>query len=160
MIGNLNFHEIDHLLRTQQIGRLGLTGEGKVYVFPVAYGYDGTAIYLVSREGLKVRLMRAQPEVCLEVDGITTPAQWRSVLAHGTFEELTEEFDRDRALAVIGAQGEQPLLPSMAPYLDGPEAIVVFRINLTEVTGRFEQEPALPLASRQPFPSASPAPRH
>ena len=25
MIGNLNLHEIDHLLRTQQIGRLGLS---------------------------------------------------------------------------------------------------------------------------------------
>lgn len=159
MIGNLNFHEIDYLLRTQQIGRLGLTGEGKVYVFPVAYGYDGTAIYLVSRQGLKVRLMRAHPEVCLEVAEITTPAHWRSVLAHGTFEELTAEADRDAALAVIGAQGEQPLLPSMAPYMDGPEAIVVYRIHLTEVTGRFEQEPALPLASRRPFPSSASAPR-
>jgi nitroimidazol reductase NimA-like FMN-containing flavoprotein (pyridoxamine 5'-phosphate oxidase superfamily) len=149
MIGNLNRHEIDQLLRAQQIGRLGLFGEGKVYVFPVAYGYDGDAIYLISREGLKARLMRAHPEVCLEVADITSPAQWRTVLAHGTFEELTEQAGRDAAFAVIGAQGDRPLLPSMAPYMDGIEAIVVYRINLTEVTGRFEQEPVIPLAGRR-----------
>jgi hypothetical protein len=40
----------------------------------------------------------------------------------------------------------------MAPYIDGPEAIVVYRINPTEITGRFEQEAVLPLASRRPFP--------
>jgi nitroimidazol reductase NimA-like FMN-containing flavoprotein (pyridoxamine 5'-phosphate oxidase superfamily) len=88
----------------------------------------------------------------LEVEDITTPAQWRTVLVHGTYEELTEEADRDTALGIIGAQGEQPLLPSMAPYIDGPEAIVVYRINPTEITGRFEQEAVLPLASRRPFP--------
>jgi uncharacterized protein len=144
MIGNLNLHEIDQLLRMQQIGRLGLTGDGKVFVFPAAFGYDGSSLYLVSREGLKVRLMRTQPEVCFEVEDITTPVHWRTVLVHGTFEELTEEADRDTALALVTAQGEQPLLPSMAPYMDGPEAIVVYRINVTEATGRFEQEPALP----------------
>jgi nitroimidazol reductase NimA-like FMN-containing flavoprotein (pyridoxamine 5'-phosphate oxidase superfamily) len=89
------------------------------------------------------------------VEEITTPVHWRTVLVHGTFEELTEEADRDAALAIIAAQGEQPLLPSMAPYMDGPEAIVVYRINVTEVTGRFEQEPALPGIRRSPNPAES-----
>jgi nitroimidazol reductase NimA-like FMN-containing flavoprotein (pyridoxamine 5'-phosphate oxidase superfamily) len=149
MIGNLNLIEIDQLLRSQQIGRLGLSGDGRLYIFPVTYGYDGKAICVLSREGMKVGLMRTHPEVCFEVEDITSPARWRTVIAHGAFEELTKEEDRDAAMAVIAAQGEQPLLPSMAPYLDGSEAIVVFRINVTEVTGRFEQEPALPLVGRR-----------
>jgi uncharacterized protein len=93
MIGNLNLHEIDQLLRTQQIGRLGLIGDGKVFVFPAAFGYDGSSLSLISREGQKVRLMRAHPDVCFEIEDITTPVHWRTVLVHGTFEELTEEAE-------------------------------------------------------------------
>jgi hypothetical protein len=150
MIGNLNFHEIDQILRTQQIGRLGLARCGRLYIFPLAYGYDGTAIYAASRDDVKTRLMRAQPEVCFEVADITSPARWCTVLVHGTDEELTEAADRDAALAVIAAQGGHPLLPSKTKNPDGTEAIVVYRINVAEVTGRFEQEPAIPFAGRRP----------
>lgn len=144
MIGELTSMEIDHLLRTQQVGRLGVYGEGRVYIFPLAYGYDGEAIYLHSHEGLKVRLMRAHPEVCFEVEDIVSPAHWRTVLVHGTFEELIDEAARDAAMAAIVGQGKQPLVPSTAPYIEGPERIVIYRIVITEVTGRFEQDTLLP----------------
>jgi hypothetical protein len=143
MIGDLTHSEIDHLLRTQQVGRLGVHGDGKIYIFPVAYGYDGAYVYMHSAEGLKVRLMRTNPEVCFEVEEIVSPAHWRTVLVHGGFEELTDAFARDTAMAAIVGQGAQPLLPSVAPYLKGPEQIVVYRIAVAEVTGRFEQDELL-----------------
>jgi nitroimidazol reductase NimA-like FMN-containing flavoprotein (pyridoxamine 5'-phosphate oxidase superfamily) len=149
MIGDLTTVEIDHLLRTQQIGRLGVHGDGRTYIFPVAYGYDGRCIYVHSAEGLKVRLMRSCPEVCFEVEDITSPALWRTVIAHGTFAELTAAADREAALAVIVGQGNQPLLPSLAPYTGGPEHVVVYRITLTEVTGRFERDEVLALHGRR-----------
>jgi nitroimidazol reductase NimA-like FMN-containing flavoprotein (pyridoxamine 5'-phosphate oxidase superfamily) len=143
MIGDLMHTEIDHLLRTHQIGRLGVHGDGRTYVFPVAYGYDGTFIYLHSAEGLKVQLMRAHPEVCFEVEEIVSPAQWRTVMVHGAFEELTDAAARDTAMVAIVGQGAQPLVPSVAPYLKGPGQIVIYRIAVADVTGRFERDEVL-----------------
>jgi len=140
MYGALDTAEIEHLLRTHQIGRLGIAGEGRVYVVPVSYGYDGTSIYAVSHEGLKIRLMRANPSVCFEVEEVESPARWRSVIAQGTYGELTDAAERPRALEVIASQGPAPLPPSLAPYLDGPARVVVFRVRLGERSGRFEHD--------------------
>jgi uncharacterized protein len=140
MLGNLTADEIESLLRRQQIGRLGVTDGKRVYIFPVAYGYDGASVFVVSRPGLKVQLMRGHPEVCVEIEEIETPARWRTVIAHGHYEKVTDPDERDEALALIAMQGETPTAPSLAPYLDGPEAMIVYRIRLTEKTGRFERD--------------------
>ena len=52
MLGELRSSEIERILRTRQIGRLGVYGDGRVYVFPVNFGYDGTGIFIHSPEGL------------------------------------------------------------------------------------------------------------
>jgi nitroimidazol reductase NimA-like FMN-containing flavoprotein (pyridoxamine 5'-phosphate oxidase superfamily) len=140
MYGVLDASEIEQVLRTHQIGRLGVTGGGRVYVVPVSYGYDGASVYIVSHEGLKVQLMRANPAVCFEVEEVTSPAEWRSVIAQGTFEEIHDEVERARALSIIASQGPAPLPPSLAPYLDGPGRVVIYRIRLGEKTGRYEHE--------------------
>ncbi|MFN8557828.1 MAG: pyridoxamine 5'-phosphate oxidase family protein [Dehalococcoidia bacterium] len=144
MIGALDPDEIERLLRTQHIGRLGVLADGRVYVFPVAYGYDGASINIHSHEGLKVRAMRAYPEACFEVEEIISPANWRTVIAHGRFEELTGESDRDAALALIAAQGQTPFPPSAAPYAEGADHLIVFRLHLTEKTGRYERDEVFP----------------
>jgi nitroimidazol reductase NimA-like FMN-containing flavoprotein (pyridoxamine 5'-phosphate oxidase superfamily) len=84
--------------------------------------------------------MRAHPEVCFEVESVVSPARWQSVMAHGEFQELMEPAARDAALAVLGAQGENVFPPSIAPYQDGIERLVIYRIRVTEVTGRFERD--------------------
>ena len=64
---------IEELLRTAVVGRIaccahGAGEAGRPYVVPLAYGYDGEAIYAHSGPGRKIRLMRAQPLVSFEVD--------------------------------------------------------------------------------------------
>lgn len=143
MFGDLNGMEIEHLLESQRIGHLGVRGEDAVYVFPVAYGYDGAFAYFVSHEGLKVQLMRAHPEICLQVDDIASPARWRSAMLHGTFEELVDEAERDIAMTAIISQDDVAMPPSIAPYIDGPEKIVVYRLRVHEKTGRYERSEVL-----------------
>jgi len=114
----------------------------RVSIYPVNYGFDGETLYLQSREGEKIRAMREHPEVCLQVDQVITPARWRSVLVHGAFEEIGDDAERDDALAAILRQGgAQP--PSVAPYLDGPEQLVVYRVPIRELTGRYEESAVL-----------------
>lgn len=140
MIGELDDAEIESVIRRGQLGRLGVAGDGRVYVFPISYGYDGEFVYGVSRLGLKVRLMRENPEVCIEIEEVASPARWRTVMVHGRFEEIPGENGRDAALAAIVSQGERPAPPSLAPYVDGPEQFIAYRIVPTEKTGRFEQD--------------------
>jgi nitroimidazol reductase NimA-like FMN-containing flavoprotein (pyridoxamine 5'-phosphate oxidase superfamily) len=147
MIGELNATEIREVLAQQHLGRLGVWGEGRVYIFPVSYGFDGgDVVYIQSHEGLKVRLMRAHAEVCFEVERLDGPCQWETVMVHGTFEEIHGEAQRDEAFAIIAGQGGLRAPDSIAPYLDGPGAIVVCRIHIAEATGRFERDDPLILA--------------
>jgi uncharacterized protein len=98
---------------------------------------------------LKIRLMRENPEVCLEVEESETPARWHTVMVHGRFEELDAEAGRDTALAAIVSQGDVALPPSIAPYVDGTEQIIAFRIRPLEKTGRYERDDGFHPAARR-----------
>ena len=133
-IRELPAEQIEALLRTAIVGRIaccghGAAGDGRPYLVPLAYGYDGDAVYAHSGPGRKLDLMRAEPRVTFEVDEAAAPDRWRSVIAEGTFEEIDDPRQRDAALEVIyGADGVPDL---------GPRS-VVFRIRLTSRSGRFE----------------------
>ncbi len=133
-IRHLPTDEIEALLRTAIVGRIaccghGLAGDGRPYLVPLAYGYDGDAVYAHSGPGRKLDLMRAEPRVTFEVDEANAPDRWHSVIAEGTFEEIDDPRQRNAALEVIYGMGRVPDLGSQT---------VVFRIRLTSRSGRYE----------------------
>ncbi len=127
---------IEELLRTALVGRIACCahgadgGDGRPYVVPLAYGYDGEAVYAHSGPGRKIRLMRAQPLVSFEVDQAEAPDRWRSAIAEGVYEEMSDPDERVRALRIVYPP------PAALPEL-GPET-VVYRIRLTAKSGRYE----------------------
>jgi nitroimidazol reductase NimA-like FMN-containing flavoprotein (pyridoxamine 5'-phosphate oxidase superfamily) len=139
MFGDLSPEEIDRFLQQKRIGRLGTTGDGKVYITPVAYAYDGVYVYFVSHEGLKVRLLRRHPMACLEIDDIQSPVSWRSVLVHGIYEEVTDEAERERVIDLVAGDRDPALPTSVAQYLEQRDQIVVYRLRIHERTGRYER---------------------
>ncbi len=68
VLGELTSEEIDQVLHSEAIRRIGCFAFGRPYVLPITYAYDGVAVYAHSREGLKLRMMRSHPNVCFEVD--------------------------------------------------------------------------------------------
>jgi nitroimidazol reductase NimA-like FMN-containing flavoprotein (pyridoxamine 5'-phosphate oxidase superfamily) len=74
--------------------------------------------------------MRAQPLVSFEVDAAEAADRWRSVIAEGTYEEVTSAPDRARALSII--------YPPPARVPDLPAGTIVYRIRLTSKSGRYE----------------------
>ena len=84
MIAELDRAEIDELLHAQVVGRIGCHTDGATFVVPVIYAYDGEAFYAYSLEGRKIRMMRANPSVCFEVDEYDGRGSWRSAIAQGT----------------------------------------------------------------------------
>lgn len=146
MLGELTDKQMERLLREEAVGRIGCHANGRTYVVPVTYVWEGEAVYCQSADGMKIRMMRANPEVCFEVDHIDDLANWRSVIAHGTFEELQWEpaqhgmellINRYKPLTVSEtARGFES--GSGAANADKP--FVIFRIKLHEKTGRFENQ--------------------
>src|SRR5215216_4498843 len=114
-IRELPVEEIEALLRTAIVGRIaccghGATGDGRPYLVPLAYGYDGDAVYAHSGPGRKLDLMRAEPRVPFEVDEAIAPDRWRSVIAEGTFEEINDPRHRKAALKVVYGADAVPSL--------------------------------------------------
>src|SRR5262249_19751733 len=91
MLGVLSSAEIEDLIRTEVVARLGCHAQSRTYVVPVTYAYDGEGLLILSLDGLKIRMMRQNPLVCGEIDHIDNLQNWRSVIAWGRFEELFEE---------------------------------------------------------------------
>lgn len=143
MIGTLEPEQIDEVLRRQVVGRIGVHADGRTYVVPVSYVYDGDAIYAHSAEGLKLRMMRASPEVCFQVDEMDDLANWRSVIAWGRFEELAGG-PATAAIDLLSAR----LSPLTSSETAGPTGRtrgrgghggIACRIRLAERTGRYEK---------------------
>lgn len=148
MTGRLTNEQIDTLLISNQAGRLGCCADNIPYVVPIAYAYHQDYIYSHTREGSKVDLMRYNPHVCFEVDEIDNLANWRSVIVQGTFEELKGEAAEDAM---------QILKNRLAPYQTSVYSLflwdiqskrlttqpqnseVIFRIRISEKSGRFEK---------------------
>jgi nitroimidazol reductase NimA-like FMN-containing flavoprotein (pyridoxamine 5'-phosphate oxidase superfamily) len=147
MFGILNKDEIEKLLHSQTVGRIGCHADGVTYIVPISYAYDGENIFAHTLEGMKINMMRKNPEVCFEVDSMQNMANWQSVISWGVFEELGDPKDRQHALEILHARvlpnsasatarlsSEWPFSPKDMNSIKG----VVFRIQLHKKTGKFE----------------------
>jgi nitroimidazol reductase NimA-like FMN-containing flavoprotein (pyridoxamine 5'-phosphate oxidase superfamily) len=132
MIGLLSETEIDAVLARHRIGRLGCTANDRPYVVPINYFYDGKSIYAYSAPGRKIEVMREQPLVAFQIDEIESESSWRSVMVEGVYQELN---GREREAAVSQLAHGNGLV---AKSLSSPDRIIVFRIDLSDRSGRFE----------------------
>lgn len=143
MLGNLDSAEVETELRNGVIGRIGCLSNGRPYVVPVCYAYHDGYVYGHTMAGAKLAALQHEGTVCFEVENVTDLSNWRSVIGWGAAEFL------DGAAA---RHGLEILLERLAPLL-GPEFAAthavrhaeedvpgnVYRIHLTEKSGRFEK---------------------
>ena len=81
MFGSLDKQQIEQVLHHQLVGRIGCHDNGLTYVVPISYAYDGNFIYGHTSEGMKIRIMRKNPNVCFQVDEMENMGNWKSVIA-------------------------------------------------------------------------------
>ena len=157
MIKQLSSTEIDDLLSKQIVGRIGCYYENEIYVVPISYAYEDNAIYCHSLEGKKMEMMRKNPKVCFQVDEMKDMGDWKSVIAWGDFEELSDEKEKIRALKILLVR-HLPLISSITTHLGDAwpfssdarnelEKIpgIVFRILINKTTGKLEATSESPL---------------
>ncbi len=150
MLGLLSPDEMEELLSSNMIGRLGCSDGTFTYVVPVSYLYDNNMLLCHSKDGMKIQMMRRNPHVCFEVDEIKDYNNWRSIIAWGIYEELTEEQDIHYARQfftdyMLHTKTSETAAP---PHLQNerfheikPEYIpaIYYRIHLQKITGRYER---------------------
>ena len=136
MINYLDSEEIEQLLQSARVARLGCVHNGDPYVVPINYEFRDGAIYGHSLPGLKITALRENPRACVQVDKMESELRWSSALAFGSFEELTDEAQRQDALTHLMTK-----YPTMTPVewsvVDDADTqdIIVFRINIDRMTG-------------------------
>lgn len=155
MFGDLSEDAIEVILKNQLIGQIGCHANDLTYIVPVSYAYQANCIYVYSQEGMKIDMMRTNPNVCFEVHTMENMANWQCVVAWGDFEEITSEPEREEAIQIL-LKRTLPPIKSEKTYLTAKrprtsEEVksedvkgIIFRIKLTKKTGRYENQDVLP----------------
>ncbi len=149
MLGELSEIQIDNILTSQVLGRLACTDGKQPYVVPVTYTYDGKYIYGQSNEGMKMKILRKNPNICFEVDVMTDMRNWKSVIVYGEFEELKNK-EAEKAREILFGN-VFPLMTSSTIHTFGYDEndkvddstrvkYVMYRIRIKKITGRFEKQ--------------------
>jgi len=147
MFGQLDSQQIEQLLSKQLVGRLGCHADGMTYIVPISYAYKDGYIYCHTAEGLKISILRKEPQVCFQVDNTKDLSNWQSVICWGEFEELKDQAEKWDALSILNAR-RFPMVPTEKMQINAewpfvnPETEdiegIFFRIRISDKTGRYE----------------------
>jgi nitroimidazol reductase NimA-like FMN-containing flavoprotein (pyridoxamine 5'-phosphate oxidase superfamily) len=100
VIHEMTGEECQAFLARASMGRLGCSLDDQPYVVPIYFAYEPDYIYVLSTFGQKIKWMRANPKVCVEIEEAPSQSQWVSVIANGRYQELPElQYSTERAHA-------------------------------------------------------------
>ena len=138
-VEDMSHAEMHELLERQSFGHLGCARDGRPYVVPMNYAYDGKDLVFFTTEGMKTHFIEANPEVCLQVEEVANPSQWRSVMVIGRAQRLTQTEDIQHAMQHVLKRN-----PSLTPAISSTSLdawgravdIVLYRITPEIMDGR------------------------
>lgn len=140
-VNPINNEECDAILCRASIGRLACSRDNQPYVVPVYLACESGWVYVFSTFGQKIRWMRANPKVCVEVDEIMSESEWATVIINGRYEELIEpQYAEERAHArkLLARQHQWWLNAAAERGLESYDALmepIFFRVRIDSMTG-------------------------
>ena len=136
--------DIEEIIRSARICRLGLSDGEQPYIVPLCFGYhDGTLYFHGALEGRKLDIIRKNCHACFEIDVKTEIVQaeeacgwgvrYQSVIGFGRATILEDPHEKQRAIEII-----------MSQYTDRrfhfPDAAVqntaVIKVDIERMTGK------------------------
>jgi len=138
-VEDMSANEMHALLQREGFGHLGCARDGRPYVVPMHYAYDGKELYFFTTQGMKTQYIDANPQVCLQVEEITDRTHWRSVMVIGRATEITSDEETQRAMKFITERN-----PSLTPAISATQLdsigravdIALYRITPEIIDGR------------------------
>ncbi len=132
------------IIEKANVCRLGMVDGNKPYVVPLCFGYNDKVLYFHgSLKGLKIDLIRKNPNVCFEFDLIAETIEsenacdwsmkYQSVIGFGKAVFIESSDQKRKALSVI-----------MSHYSDRPfqfpenmlKATAVIKVEIESMTGK------------------------
>src|SRR5207237_7389486 len=138
-VSDMSPAEMYALLQRESFGHLGCARDGRPYVVPMHYAYDGKDLYFFTTQGMKTQFIEANPQVCLQIEEVTDSTKWRSVMVIGRANELTTSEEMQRAMKLITERN-----PSLTPAISATQLdslgravdIALYRITPEIIDGR------------------------
>jgi nitroimidazol reductase NimA-like FMN-containing flavoprotein (pyridoxamine 5'-phosphate oxidase superfamily) len=135
--------EMHALLQRESFGHLGCARDNRPYVLPMNYAYDGKELYFFTTQGMKTQYIKANSQVCLQVEEIKDSTRWKSVMVIGRAAELTSAEETQRAMKLITERN-----PSLTPAISATQLdsmgravdIALYRIKPEIIDGRKTME--------------------
>lgn len=143
-VREMDSYEIDNVLSGRDYGHLACAKDEQPYIVPIHYVYDERSIYVYTTEGKKSEIIESNPQVCLQVEEVTSNEDWRSVIVFGKAEEIIEPKEREKAIRLIRSSN-----PTLTPALTvrwmdcwvRENREVIYRIVPKTMTGRMAVKP-------------------
>ena len=137
-IVEISHDECKDFLNRVALGRLACSLEDQPYVVPSSFVYEPEHLYVFSTLGQKIKWMRQNPKVCLQMDEPGDRSNWISVILKGTFVELRESAEKEHArgrLAKFSEWWQTPLAERRERSGDLSIEPIFFRIDITSMSG-------------------------
>ena len=136
MFLRLSEEESLHMLGEGRVARLGCIVDGGPYIVPINYYFETGCVYSHSLTGLKILALRENPKACLQVDVVESDIRWRSILAFGKYEEVTNAGERSKILNKLLHRFAM-LTPVESAIVDDAEtsSVIVFRVRIDRISG-------------------------
>ena len=139
--------DVTKFLLEAKIGRLGTCQNTEPYVVPVLFVYDPNAdtIYVhSSKKGRKIRMMKANPKVCFEVDEMSNivigkspcayDVVYRSVIVFGEASFINNPSVKAKVLNILlkkyASESSNEVIPEMT------NSTQIIKIKITSKTGK------------------------
>ncbi|XCF04859.1 pyridoxamine 5'-phosphate oxidase family protein [Tamlana crocina] len=147
MIKTLDKSESIAVLASNFIGNLSYIYRGRPFVVPITYFYDKNigVIISYSGEGHKIRAMRLHKQVSLGVSEIDSVNSWNSILAHGTYKELSGATAKVQLhlfslgvkdLIINKEHRKLDFISEFSSKIANDDLPIVFEIKVEELTGK------------------------
>jgi nitroimidazol reductase NimA-like FMN-containing flavoprotein (pyridoxamine 5'-phosphate oxidase superfamily) len=127
--------EMVALLLRGKLGHLGCSCDGRPYVVPMHYAYDGECLFFFTTEGIKTTFIAANHEVCFQVEEITNASRWLSVMVFGRAERITKTGETERAMQLI-TERNPTLTPALNETWKRFNKVVIYRVRPHSICGR------------------------
>lgn len=138
--------EIDEIIASCDVIRVGMSVDNVPYIVPMNFGYDGKTFYFHgAKEGRKINMIKANPQVCFELDtnhklvGDSERAcdwtmTYASVMGTGEMMILDNHEDKIQALNCLMRQyGGNDAYDYKDKMLD---RIGIMKLEISQITGK------------------------
>lgn len=142
LIDKMKPPECEELLARVGFGRLACARDNQPYIVPIYFGHQPNYLFGFATLGRKIEWMRSNSLVCVEVDEVSGPDNWASVIILGRYEELpdTAEYSqwRGRAQSLLERRSswwEAGYAASQVRSQPNAAAPIFYCIHIHEMTG-------------------------